>query len=85
MITKEEAYRIINVRNDDAHAYAYDEWVKADEMEEDDDIQDYKQPLDLNPYRNMVIEAVAQEIEKFTFAFGVDTVQSFAAFVRGFE
>ena len=50
--------------------------------EGDDDIQDYKQPLDLNPYRNMVIEEVAQEIEKFTFAFGVDTVQSFAAFVR---
>lgn len=53
--------------------------------EEDDDIQDYKQPLDLNPYRNMVIEEVAQEIEKFTFAFGVDTVQSFAAFVRGMK
>jgi len=53
--------------------------------DEDDDIQDYKQPLDLNPYRNMVIEEVAQEIEKFTFAFGVDTVQSFAAFVRGMK
>ena len=53
--------------------------------EEDDDIQDYKQPMDLNPYRNMVIEEVAQEIEKFTFAFGVDTVQSFAVFVRGLK
>lgn len=53
--------------------------------EEDDDIQDYKQPMDLNPYRNMVIEEVAQEIEKFTFAFGVDTTQSFAAFVRGMK
>lgn len=54
-------------------------------IDEDDDIQDYKQPLDLNPYRNMVIEEVAQEIERFTFAFGVDTVQSFAAFVRGMK
>jgi hypothetical protein len=52
---------------------------------DDDDIQDYVQPLDLNPYRNMVIEEIAQEIEKFTFAFGVDTVQSFAAFVRGMK
>lgn len=54
-------------------------------MHDDDDIQDYVKPLDLNPYRNMVIEEVAQEIEKFTFAFGVDTVQSFAAFVRGMK
>ena len=53
--------------------------------EEDDDIQTYAQPMDLNPYRNMVIEEVAQEIEKFTFAFGVDTVQSFVAFVRGMK
>ena len=53
---------------------------------DDDDIQDYVRPLDLNPYRNMVIEEVAQEIErKFKFAFGVDTVQSFAAFIRGMK
>jgi len=39
----------------------------------------------LNPYRNQVIEEVAQEIEKFTFAFGVDTVHSFVAFVRGMK
>lgn len=54
-------------------------------INDDDDIQDYVQPLDLNPYRNMVIEEIAQEIEKFTFAFGVDTVASFAAFVRGMK
>jgi hypothetical protein len=35
--------------------------------------------------RNDVLEEVAQEIENFTFAFGVDTVQSFAAFVRGMK
>jgi hypothetical protein len=53
--------------------------------DEDDDIQEYVQPLDLNPYRNMVIEEVAKEIENFTFAFGVDTTQSFAAFVRSMK
>jgi hypothetical protein len=35
--------------------------------------------------RNKVLEEVAQEIERFTFAFGVDTVQSFAAFVRSMK
>jgi len=35
--------------------------------------------------RDEVLEEVAEEIEKFTFAFGVDTVQSFAAFVRGMK
>lgn len=40
---------------------------------------------ELSVYRNDILEEVAQEIEKFTFAFGVDTVQSFAAFVRGMK
>jgi len=35
--------------------------------------------------RDDVLEEVAQQIEQFTFAFGVDTVQSFAAFVRGMK
>jgi hypothetical protein len=35
--------------------------------------------------RNKVLEEVAQEIERFTFAFGVDTVQSFASFVRSMK
>lgn len=35
--------------------------------------------------RNEVLEEVAVEIERFTFAFGVDTVNSFAAFVRGMK
>jgi hypothetical protein len=35
--------------------------------------------------RDEVIEEIALEIERFTFAFGVDTVQSFAAFVRGMK
>lgn len=36
-------------------------------------------------FRNEVLEEVAVELEKFTFAFGVDTVHSFAAFVRGMK
>lgn len=40
---------------------------------------------ELSVYRNDILEEVATEIEKFTFAFGVDTVQSFAAFVRGMK
>ena len=35
--------------------------------------------------RNDVLEEVAMEFERFTFAFGVDTVDSFAAFVRGMK
>ena len=35
--------------------------------------------------RNEVIEEVAKEIDQFTGAFGRDTVQSFAAFVRGMK
>ena len=40
---------------------------------------------ELAVYRNDILEEVATEIEKFTFAFGVDTVHSFAAFVRGMK
>jgi len=36
-------------------------------------------------HRNDVIEEVAKEIDKFTGAFGRDTVQSFAAFVRNMK
>ena len=36
-------------------------------------------------HRNDVLEEVAQELDKFTGAFGRDTVQSFAAFVRGMK
>lgn len=35
--------------------------------------------------RNKTIEEVAKAIEQFTFAFGVDTVDSFASFVRGLK
>jgi hypothetical protein len=38
-----------------------------------------------NNARNEVIEEVAKEIDQFTEAFGRDTVQSFAAFVRGMK
>jgi len=37
------------------------------------------------PPRNEVLEEVAKEMERFTFAFGVDTVASFTAFVRGMK
>lgn len=48
-------------------------------------IQGLTEALRSTPSRNDVIEEIAQEIEKFTFAFGVDTVSSFAAFVRGMK
>jgi len=36
-------------------------------------------------FRNEVIEEIAKELEKFTFAFGVDTVSSFTVFIRGLK
>jgi hypothetical protein len=40
----------------------------------------------LNPYRNIVIEEVATEIQtKFKSAFPLDTTDSFAAFVRNMK
>ena len=38
-----------------------------------------------NNARNEVIEEVAREIDKFAGVFGRDTVQSFAAYVRGMK
>ena len=38
-----------------------------------------------NNARNEVIEEVARELDKFAGAFGRDTVQSFAAFVRNMK
>jgi hypothetical protein len=38
-----------------------------------------------NNARNEVIEEVAKEIDQFAGAFGRDTVQSFAAFVRAMK
>jgi Skp family chaperone for outer membrane proteins len=38
-----------------------------------------------NNARNEVIEEIAREIEQFAGAFGRDTVQSFAAYVRGMK
>lgn len=40
--------------------------------------------LETGHTRNDVIEEVAKEIEKFT-AFGQDTVQSFAVYIRGMK
>jgi len=52
-------------------------------INDDDDIQTYVQPLDLNPYRNMVLEEVAQEFDNMKVL--GDTAASFAAFVRGMK
>jgi hypothetical protein len=42
--------------------------------------------VELNPYRNMVIEEVATEIQtRFKAAFPPDTTDSFAVFVRGMK
>jgi hypothetical protein len=38
-----------------------------------------------NKERNDVIEEVAKELDQFAGAFGRDTVQSFAAFVRNMK
>jgi hypothetical protein len=37
------------------------------------------------PTRNEVIEEIAAELERFTFAFGADTVASFTVFIRGLK
>ena len=48
-----------------------------------------KVDVDIDPYtskvRNDAIEEVARAIEKFRGAFGDDTVDSFAIFVRGLK
>jgi hypothetical protein len=36
MISREEAYDLICDLNEEAHAATYDEWVEADEMEDED-------------------------------------------------
>lgn len=36
-------------------------------------------------FRNEVIEEVAEELEKFKVPFGIDTVASFAVFVRNMK
>ena len=48
-------------------------------------IEDLTDVIRHTPSRNDVIEEVARELERFTFAFGVDTIQSFTAFVRGMK
>ena len=35
--------------------------------------------------RNETIDEIIQELEKFTFAFGADTVDGFVVFIRGFK
>ena len=46
----------------------------------------FNQPTNasLNPYRDMVLEEVAQEIEKMK-GFGKDTLSSFGIFIRGMK
>ena len=40
--------------------------------------------VETNPYRDQVIEEVAQHIEKMT-GFGQDTISSFAIYIRGMK
>ena len=54
-------------------------------IEEDMDMPMQQHREALSHARNETLEEVAHEIEKFTFAFGVDTVASFAAFVRAMK
>lgn len=44
-----------------------------------------KLDAELDIYRNEVIEEVAQAVEEFRWAFGVDTVASFAVFIRSLK
>jgi len=41
--------------------------------------------VDLNPYRNMVIEEICETLDQFKYAFGQDTVDSFKIFIRGLK
>jgi hypothetical protein len=43
-----------------------------------------KEPPSLNPYRDQIIEEVAQHIEKLK-GFGQDTVSSLAIYIRGMK
>jgi hypothetical protein len=43
-----------------------------------------KVAITTNPYRNQVIEEVAQEIEKMK-GFGIDTIDSLAIYIRGLK
>ena len=43
-----------------------------------------KVAITTNPYRNQVIEEVAQEIEKMK-GFGIDTIDSLAIYIRGMK
>lgn len=48
-------------------------------------VAELKERVDsLNPYREQVIEEVAQSIEKMT-GFGKDTISSFATHIRGLK
>jgi hypothetical protein len=44
-----------------------------------------KKDYDFPVTRNEVIEEIAAELERFTFAFGADTVASFTVFIRGLK
>ena len=54
-------------------------------IEEDMEISMQRHREAIAHARNQTLEEVAHEIERFTFAFGVDTVASFAAFVRSMK
>jgi len=44
----------------------------------------FKQTVSTNPYRDLVIEEVAQHVEKLK-SFGQDTIDSLAIYIRGMK
>jgi sugar-specific transcriptional regulator TrmB len=41
-MTLEEAWQLIDRINDDAHGYAYESWVAADEMDDDEEAENQR-------------------------------------------
>ena len=55
-------------------------------MSDQEAMKEFLRQIELTKHmRNATLEEVAQELERFTLAFGVDTVHSFASFVRGMK
>jgi hypothetical protein len=50
----------------------------------DENIDETERKESLNPYRDHVIEEIAQHVEKMTM-FGKDTVDSFAIYIRSLK
>jgi hypothetical protein len=60
------------------------EYEKLTSLNRKRQIQELGRFRSTNPYRDQVIEEVAQAIEKMT-GFGQDTISSFAIYIRGLK